>query len=232
MKVYVLSTSKTAAPGRIIPNGKFLTDGGAAELIGNQDINVVEPTGVSLSKTSVTVREAESTTITATVTPSDATNKVVSWSSSNDSVATVSGGKITGVSTGTATITAKTYNGKSATCTVTVQTNPDIVKPTGITVSPTSLTITAGETGDLTATVLPSNATNKTVTWTSSDPSVATVNSRGVVTAVAQGNATITWSESKGEIIDATNENGGAFKKKEDTHRMAEANKAFAHYRF
>ena len=203
MKVYVLSTSKTSAPGRIIPNGKFLTDGGAAELIGNQDINVVEPTGVSLSKTSVTVREAESTTITATVTPSDATNKVVSWSSSNDSVATVSGGKITGVSTGTATITAKTYNGKSATCTVTVQTNPDIVKPSGITVSPTSLTITAGETGDLTATVLPSNATNKTVTWTSSDTSVATVNSSGVVTAVAQGTATITASTFNGKTATA-----------------------------
>ena len=106
LRVYVLN-----GPGRVVPNGTYISDGGAAELIGNQDINVVKPTGITLNETSVTVKEAESVSVKATVTPSDATNKVVSWSSSNTSVATVSGGTITGVTPGTATITASTYNG-------------------------------------------------------------------------------------------------------------------------
>ena len=139
----------------------------------------------------MTVREAESESIKATVSPADATNKTVSWTSSNPSVATVSGGTITGVSKGTATITATTTNGKTATCKVTVTENTSIVKPTGISISSSSLELEAGQTGTLSATVSPSNATNKTVTWSSDDTSVATV-SNGTVTAVAQGTATIT----------------------------------------
>ena len=197
MKVYVLNTSKTSAPGRVIPNGKYLNDGGAVEDIGSVPVEVVPVTGITLSSSSVTVLEGETAKVTATVTPSNATNKTVTWTSSNTSVATVSGGTITGVSAGTATITAKTSNGKTATVSVTVKTNTSIVKPTGITVSPTTVELTEGDTQTITATVAPSNATNKTVTWTSSDTSVATVSS-GTITAVKEGTATITATTSNG----------------------------------
>ena len=193
MKVYVLDTAKTPAPGRVIPNGNYLNDGGSAENIGPVSIDVkkVDPTGITLSQTSATIKEGSNAKITATITPSDATNKSVTWSSSNTSVATVTGGTISAVSKGTATITAKTSNGLTATVTVTVVENPDIVKPTGISLNSSSLDLEVGNTDTLNATVIPSNATNKTVTWSSSDTSVATVNN-GTVTAVAQGTATIT----------------------------------------
>ena len=80
----------------------------------------VAATGVTLSKTSLTLDKGKTQTITATVTPSNATNKTVTWSSSNTSVATVSNGKITAKGAGTAYITAKTYNGKEAKCKITV----------------------------------------------------------------------------------------------------------------
>lgn len=199
IRVYVLN-----GPGRIVTNGTYITDGGSAELIGNENINVVKPTGISLNTTSTSVREAETVSLKATVTPSDAYNKSVSWTSSNENVATVSGGVVTGVSQGTATITAKTYNGLTATCTVTVTENTSIIKPSGITVAPVSLELTAGESGSLSATVAPSNATNKSVTWTSSDTNVATVTATGSVTAVNEGTATITASTFNGYKATAT----------------------------
>ena len=198
MKIYVLDTAKTPAPGRVITNGDYLTDGGKAELIGPEEIDVVKPTSITLNQSSVSVLEAESTTVTATIAPSNATSKTVTWTSSNTAVATVSGGKITGVAPGTATITAKTTNGLTATVKVTVSENPNIIRPTGVSVSPTSLTLTEGDTYTVSATVTPSNATNKTVTWSSADTSVATVSSSGVVTAVAEGSTTITATTSNG----------------------------------
>ncbi len=204
LRVYVLSTSKTPAPGRVVTNGKYMTDGGAAELIGNEDIEIVKPTGITLDKTSLTVKEAESGTITATVKPDNATDKTVTWTSSNTAVATVSGGTVTGISKGTATITAKTSNNLTATCSVTVTENTSIVKPTGITVAPAALELIEGETGNLSATVLPANATNKTVTWSSSDSSVATVNSSGQVIAAKEGTTVITASTFNGFSATAT----------------------------
>ncbi len=198
MKVYVLDTEKTPAPGRVIPNGQYLTDGGSAQNIGPVEIEIVNPTGITLSKTSVTILEGNTEKVTATITPSNATNKNVSWSTSNSSVATVSGGTITAVAPGTATITAKTSNGITAEVSVKVNSNPDIIKPTGITVTPQSLTLTEGNTEKLAATVTPSNATNKTVTWTSNNTSVATIGSDGTVKAISAGSATITATTSNG----------------------------------
>ena len=202
MRVYVLDTAKTPAPGRVIPNGAYLTDGGAAELIGGESVNIVEAKGISVDKTSVTVLEGETAAVSATVTPSNASDKSVTWTSANPSVATVAGGTIKGVSKGSTTVTAKTSNGLTAKVTVTVKENTNIVKPTGVTITPASLTLTAGESASLTATVTPSNATDKSVTWTSSDTSVATV-SGGNVTAVAQGSATITATTSNGKTATA-----------------------------
>ncbi len=205
LRVYVLSTSKTPAPGRVVPNGSFMGDGGAAVIINHEssNVNIVKPTGITVNPTTVSVLEGESSKVTATVAPSDATDKSVSWSSSDTSVATVVNGNITGVAAGTATITAKTSNNLTATVKVTVKTNPNIVKPTGITITPSSLTLTAGETGSLTATVTPSNATDKTVTWSSSAPSVAKV-SNGTITAVSAGTTTITAATSNGLKATAT----------------------------
>ena len=95
---------------------------------------------------------------------------------------------MTAVAEGTATITAKAGE-KTATCTVTVK--KKVISVTSITLSKTALTLTEGDTETLTATVKPDNATDKSVTWSSSNPSVATVDN-GKVTAVAEGTATIT----------------------------------------
>ncbi|MDD6489463.1 MAG: alpha-amylase family glycosyl hydrolase, partial [Clostridia bacterium] len=204
MKVYVLDTAKTPAPGRVIPNGIYLTDGGANQPITGGQIEIVNPTAITLDKTSVTVKEATTASVKATVAPDNATNKSVSWTTSDASVATVAGGTITGVSKGTATITAKTVNGLTATVKVTVTENADIVKPTGIKLDKTSLTLTEGDSDTLTATVQPTNATNKTVTWTSSDTAIATVDSSGNVKAVSEGTATITAQTFNGYKATAT----------------------------
>lgn len=146
---------------------------------------------VSLDKTSLELTEGGTGTLIATVEPSNATNKNVTWESSNKSVATVdANGLVTAVSAGTATITVTTEDSnKTATCAVTVA--AATVPVTGVTLNKTSTSLYVGDTETLTATVEPSDATNKTVTWTSSNPSVATVEN-GVVTAVGAGTATIT----------------------------------------
>ena len=153
--------------------------------------------GVSLNRTAVTLYEGESFTLIATITPENATNKNVIWSSSNTSVATVANGEITALEVGSATITVTTEDGgKMATCTVTV--NEKIYPVEGVSLNQSTATLYEGESLSLTATITPSNATNKNVTWKSSNTSVATVVD-GVVTAVKAGTATIT----------ATTEDGG-----------------------
>ena len=163
-------------------------------------VTVVNPTvavtGIKLDKTALTLNPKGTATLKATITPSNATNKTVTWTSSNSKVATVSGGKVTAVAAGTATITAKSNNGKTATCKVTVV-NPTVAV-TGIKLNKTALTLNPKGTATLKATITPSNATNKTVTWTTSNSKVATV-SNGKVTAVAAGTATITAKSNNGK---------------------------------
>ena len=166
----------------------------------------VPATGISLNNTMLNLTAVGQTaTLTATVTPANATNKSVTWTSSNTAVATVdANGKVTAVADGTATITATTADGTnlSATCEVTVAIP---VPATGISLNNTMLNLTAvGQTATLTATVTPSNATNKSVTWTSSNTAVATVSSTGVVTAQANGNATIIANTADGTNLTAT----------------------------
>ena len=143
-------------------------------------------TSVTLSQTSASLKVNETVTLTATVKPDDATDKTVTWSTSDGSVATVSNGVVTAKKIGTATITAKSGD-KSATCAITVVATP----VTSVTLSQTSASLKVNETVTLTATVKPDDATDKTVTWSTSDGSVATV-SNGVVTAKKIGTATIT----------------------------------------
>ena len=149
---------------------------------------------VSLDFTELTVNMGSTKTLTATVTPSNATDPSVTWSSGTPGVATVDSGVITPVSVGTTIITVTTNDGgKTATCNVTVQNVP----VDSVTLNNTSATIsaegtTAEKTITLVPTVLPASANVKTVTWQSSSPSVATVDSNGVVTAVSAGKTIIT----------------------------------------
>ena len=132
----------------------------------------ISVTGISLDKTSLSMTEGDTETLTATVLPSDATDKSVTWSSNNTSVATVSSGAVTAKAAGTATITAKTNDGsKTASCVVTV--NKKAISVTSVALNKSSLTMTVGDTQTLTATVSPSNATDKSVTWSSNKNSVA-----------------------------------------------------------
>lgn len=150
-------------------------------------------TGVSLNKTSATVNCGSTLQLTATVTPSNATNKNVNWKSSNTNVATVnSSGLVTAKTPGQCTITATAADGsgKSASCTVTVK--PVLI--TDITLNQTESELFLGEKLQLTATISPSNATNKTLTWISSNDHVATVNESGMVSSVASGQCIITVS--------------------------------------
>ena len=176
-------------------NGKTITVESGGKLEGNIPTNgvVYKVTGVTLSETTLTLDVGESDTLTATITPSNATDQNVTWSSDNESVATVDqNGRVTAVGTGSTTITATAADGsgKSAECSVTVKEAAN-VPVESVSLDKTSLGLTEGETAQLTATVEPEDASNKNVTWESSNTNVATVNN-GEVTAVSAGTATIT----------------------------------------
>ena len=224
----------------------------------------VPASSISVSPSSLSLLVGASSTLTASVNPSNASNKNVTWSSSNNAVATVnSSGLVSGVSAGSATITVTTQDGgKTATSMITVNatgnctwafaanengtvnisgtkqvrygangvyytqtfTNSTIgcnnsvfgdpvpgvsktceicnssssVSVNGVTVSPATINISIGSTGQLTANISPSNATNKNVVWTSANTAIATVSSSGLITAVATGNVNITATTQDG----------------------------------
>ncbi len=146
-------------------------------------------TGISLNKTSVSLKKGETASLTATVTPSDATNKTVTYYTSDKYVAKVSSnGTITAVGGGTATITAKA-GGKTATCKVSVN-----VAQTGIALSGnSSKTVEQGSTLKLKVAKVPYDATDSFSTnWSSADTNIAIVSSNGTVTGVNLGTTTIT----------------------------------------
>lgn len=147
---------------------------------------------ITLNKTTASVTKGKTLQLTATVAPGNATKKEVKWSTSNKNVAMVStSGLVTAKSAGTATITCTAQDGSSvkATCKITVK-NP-VVKVTKVTLNKTTATLAPKETLTLKATVTPTNATNKAVTWKSSNTKIATVSSSGKVTAKAAGTVTI-----------------------------------------
>ena len=154
-------------------------------------IQIGEPVqSVGLNKTELALEVGKTGTLEAKVEPSDATNKNVTWSSSNSEVATVDNGVVTAVSAGEAIITVTTEDGaKTATCKVTVNA-PQTVPVTGVTLDKTSLDLKTGDNTTLTATVNPESATNKDVTWISDKPEIAAVKG-GTVTAKAAGTAII-----------------------------------------
>lgn len=165
-------------------------------------VNNVDVTGIKLDKTSGLVEINTPVTLTATISPADATIKTVNWTSSNTAVATVtpvSGNPlkatVKALKPGTTTITATTADGgKKATFTATV---PD-PNPATVTLKPTSLKMNKGTTGKLTATVKPKGAY---ITWESSKPGVATVDQTGLVKALANGKAEIRVKNIKNKVV-------------------------------
>ena len=171
----------------------------------DNETTTVDVEKVSLNKSATTLTEGESETLTATITPSNATgDKTVKWSSSNEAVAAVdSNGKVTAKKAGTAVITATSSNGKTAGCTVTVKQKEIAI--TGISLNKSTTSLTEGESETLTATIAPSNATgDKTVKWSSSNGAVAAVDSNGKVTAKKAGTAVITVTSSNGKSASCT----------------------------
>ena len=150
-------------------------------------------TSVTLAPETLSIEEGKTAGLTATISPANATTQQHSWASENGKIAkaygeTLNTAKVTAIGVGKTTITY-TIGGKEASCEVTV--TPRTISVESITLNKTQLSMVKGATETLAATVLPTTATDKAVTWKSSDTAVATVEN-GVVTAVAAGNATIT----------------------------------------
>ena len=162
----------------------------------NTNVAVVAVTGVAVSPNTANVGIGSTQQLSATLTPANATNQSVTWTSSNTAVASVNAtGLVTGVAAGTSTITVTTADGnKTATAAITVA----AISVTGVTVSPSTVSLYAGATQQLIAAISPANATNKAVSWSSSNATVATVNASGLVTGVASGTANITVTTQNG----------------------------------
>lgn len=143
-------------------------------------------TAMTIDKTEATVQIGDTVELSVAGTPDGTYLKPVTWTSDAEGVATVEDGVVTTVGVGTATITATSGN-FTQTCTIEVKP----IEVTDVTLDAENVTLTVDDTHTLAATVLPENATDKTVTWTSNAEGVATV-AGGVITAVAPGTATIT----------------------------------------
>ena len=179
--------------GRTIDCGSVW--GGSAE---------TEPESIRLNTSLLTIDEGKSAQLTATVLPEEAADKRVTWSSLNENVATVEDGRVYGVSAGETSILAVTSNGKVASCTVRVLwVDPGFVEVTGITLDKSALTLSAGSTGRLTASVQPANATQTWLTWTSSNEEIVAVGD-GVLYALQPGSASVTVSTENGKTASCT----------------------------
>ncbi len=162
---------------------------------GDPVVETVSVTGVALNKTTVALTVNQTETLTATITPANATNKNVTWSASGDGVVSVVDGLVRALKPGTSTVTVTTVDGGfTANCDVTV--SAATVAVTGVTLNKASLSLTVGGSETLTATVAPSDATNKNVTWSVTGDAVTVDN--GTVTAAKAGSATVTVTTADG----------------------------------
>ena len=152
----------------------------------------IRVSSISLTKSTLELTVGDQASLDATISPDNATNKKIRWSSSKESVATVTpDGIVEAISAGTAFITARSEDsGVNAKCEITVK--EKVISVTGIALNKTSLSLSEGEEFTLEATVTPDNATNKKISWTSDNEAVATVSAEGVVKAIKAGTANIT----------------------------------------
>ncbi len=193
-------------PGEHVFEWKYVKDSGDdygedCAWLDNVRIGEIRPvTGVSVEPAEATVYINETLQLSALIEPEDASVKNYTWSSSDEGVATVSdAGLVTGVSTGTAVITATTQEGGfTAHCSVTV---PEPIDVTGISFNAESGILAVGSKGTLIAAVEPSNATDKSMSWQSDDEDVATVDQNGLVTAVSVGETQISAVTNDGNFI-------------------------------
>ncbi len=203
--IFVGWNTKADGTGDSYQDEQSVTDlteaGGVVDLYAQwQEEGMIQVTGISLNKTNETILVANKMSLEATVFPEDATNKKVTWTSSDEEVAVVyDGGLVTGLREGRATITATTEDGgKQARCEITVR----AVGVEGITIQPKEVTLEPGETETLKATLSPGNATYRNITWESSDEEVATVQKgeeKAIVTAGGKtGTTTITATTEDG----------------------------------
>lgn len=152
------------------------------------------PTSISLNKTSLRLIAGEQETLTYTVSPANALY-TVSWNSDAPDIVTVNGGRLEARKQGIANISVITDNGKTAICEVTV---PD--EPTAVLVKPEKLDLLWGRTAQLTYSFVPANAETKSLTWMSSDTTVATVDQQGRVVALSPGNTTLSVTTRNGVV--------------------------------
>ena len=191
----------TIKAGMVFPTGYYVEqDMVFTYSAATQKLSTTSVTDITLNKTEGTLAVGDTETLVATIAPAGATNKMVEWSSSDESVATVDeNGKVTALKAGTATITAKALDGdKTATFTLTVK-----EAATSVTLNKTAIELSVGASETLTATIAPSGA-DDAVEWTTSDESVATVDENGKVTAVKAGTATITVTTKNGKTATCT----------------------------
>lgn len=186
-------------PGKATIVVKTVDPGISGNLIDTCEFYINNPvTAVDLDYTSITLKLGEQFRLTAKVTPDDATNKTILWSSSDTNVVTVNeNGMVTSVGSGSATILAKSEDsGATSMCNVTVY------QPvTSLTISNETMTVRKGTEFWLSATALPENAMNKTVNWSSSDTTIATVDKNGKVTTLEPGNCVITATSQDSGVI-------------------------------
>lgn len=154
----------------------------------------IEVTSMTMSETSVRVEKGKNITLSLNILPENADINGIAWSSDNNSIAKVENGIVTGIKEGKTIITATSVNGVKTTATVEVYE----VKPESVSLNKTSLSLNVGQTETITANVNPSNASDKSVSWSSSSYSVASVEN-GVITAKNIGTATITARTSNGK---------------------------------
>ncbi len=168
-------------------------------------VKVPEPVieNLKFSQDNVSIKKDDTLGLTVVVTPSELSSSKLTWKSSDESIVTVDEfGKIKGISVGTATITVTSSNGKTATCKVNV--TEESIEVQEIVLTPLEKTIGNGRTTQVIADILPENATNRELVWTSSDPSVATVDSNGVVKGIKDGIVTITAKTKDGKVVATT----------------------------
>ena len=159
---------------------------------------VIHVESISLDKTELEMVTGDKTTLSASVLPADAENKSVTWSTSDESIASVNkNGKVSAISAGKVTITATTVDGGfTASCSVNV--SAKVVPVTGVSLDQDSVDFKVGDTKQLNATVLPSSASNKGVTWSSTNEAVVSVSETGLLTAVSAGSAIVTVKTDEG----------------------------------
>lgn len=177
------------------------TDGTNLTATCNVTVNPILVSSINLSSSTLNLNVGEYATLSVTITPDNATNKNVEWSSSNSSIASVSNGIVTAITSGSCVIKAKTTDGSEieSSCVITVANIP----VTNLILNKESIEILVDEEATITANVYPANATNQTLSWTSSNGNVATVDG-GLVTARGAGETVITVRSTDGSDKMAT----------------------------